>query len=193
MSAFMVDKIHIDLMVKAAFEGPATIANCSRFNEPYFGGHRLNQITRDELGGRLIAENLRSIQARYPDTIEKPENTPGPCTRYWESPYVYNDPRYRPTAPEILKMISCYEYEACEHAEWSRSEVEQFCEHFRKCVDATLPGYDRAEWEWTEESLKTRKAEIEASQRAVWERINKRTKTPEKANAFITIMSPAKD
>ena len=47
----------------------------------------------------------------------------------------------------MLKALACYEYQACEHAEWPTSEAYQFCEALRRRAIPRAPGYDAAEWE----------------------------------------------
>jgi len=45
-----------------------------------------------------------------------------------------------------LSLISCYEYQSCEHPEWRTSEARAICEALRKLAIRNLPGYDEAPW-----------------------------------------------
>lgn len=175
MSAFMVDKVHVDMIVKVAVEGPQGCAGSpdrawgrvSWFRTPVeeiehlpyeeISKHHVTadwedgpqRLGRDSLGTMLAAENLRSIHARYPDTIENPDATPGPIFRYWEEGYTYEDQRYTMTAVEALAALRCYEYQACEHGGWRTSEAFRFVESLRAHLVAALPGMNEAPWEWT--------------------------------------------
>lgn len=159
MSAFVVSKAHIDAMVHAGLRvtvhrhsplswltpeelpgpadyqpgepwGPTAIETAQRARRT------LTRETANQVGAMLWAENRRSVNHRYAeDEIE-----PGP--------YVYARPRndgYGPVA--ILKAIDCYEYQACEHPEWERSEAHAFCQALRKAMIHGLPGYEGAAWE----------------------------------------------
>ena len=77
MSAFMVGKEHIDVLVSLAVNGPSpsTLNWRSAGCAPYFGGSPASQDRADEIGDALVLENLHSIHARYPDTIG-PETGP---------------------------------------------------------------------------------------------------------------------
>jgi hypothetical protein len=46
----------------------------------------------------------------------------------------------------VAKAIACYEYQACECADWEQSEAVQFCDALRRKMIARLPGYEAAPW-----------------------------------------------
>ena len=52
-----------------------------------------------------------------------------------------------PSPVAVLKAISCYEYQSCEHPGWHTSEARQFCSVLRDHMISMLPGYDDAQWE----------------------------------------------
>lgn len=187
MSAFMVDKVHIDLLVKTAIHGPRQMeghwepirwfdldpvalrvmaeADANYFGSPFYRAHsrQAHPEDADRIGQMLVDENLRSIHARYPDTVDRPEGTPGPIVRYWEAPYTYTKHHYRLTVPEALQALRCYEYQSCEHEGWPASEAYQFCDALRAQLIAHLPGMDKAPWEWTPERLEEHRAARKAS------------------------------
>lgn len=137
MSAFVVSKAHIDALVRLA---QVYNVRAGRI-DPMQGG--------DEAGAALLNECVQSVQYRYPD--DKPEQLPGPVNAYWRQPYSYSPLRGRVPSPiEGLKLISCYEYQSCEHPGWESSGAKQFCEALRDTLIGTLPGYDEAPWEWEE-------------------------------------------
>ncbi len=161
MSAFEVDKTHIDVLISAALQGshggplywyhgeiPNTMpGEALPSHENYL--ERLNttrrEVTSDNAGmwgALLVAENRRSVNHRYnEDEIEEP----------------YEFTRYAGTfnAVAILKAISCYEYQSCEHPEWEASEAKSFCDALRTDQIHKLTGYDKAPWEVTDASQVT--------------------------------------
>jgi hypothetical protein len=187
MSAFMVDKDHIDFLVQAAIAG----ATDSRGWEGPHGGFSFwNPVTEvrvsidphaqtvrcegafrevispSELGQRLLDTNLKSIHARYPDTVEDPEHTPGPRERYWETPYVFEPidtgrtvysigaglrPAVLPVAETVAvaAQVKHYEYQSCEHKDWHGSEAQAFCEGMREHLLDSLPGRESVSWGYT--------------------------------------------
>lgn len=169
MSAFIVSKAHIDALVDVALNGPRDVSRrweggprweafdprdthwpeqewrqCAQSGT---GNSSVKAVTPDELGEMLVVENVRSITARYPDVLDGGP-MPGPVDAYWESYYEFQRPSRRPTVVEALKLISCYEYQSCEHDEWVDSEAKRFCEHLTATLIGFLAGYDEAPWEW---------------------------------------------
>ena len=157
MSAFMVSKEHIDLLVSVIVQGPRGVSPRS-FHAPYFNGSTVGPEMANDIGDMLVRENLSSIHSRYPDTIDRPEDTPGPIEQYWMTPYEYTEHHYRMTVVEALSAIACYEYQSCEHPEWDKSEARQYCESLRRSLVGCIPGYQDAPWEWTEETIQKHRA-----------------------------------
>jgi hypothetical protein len=184
MSAYMVDRDHIDFLVQSALAGATDSRGWLGSGDRHFSyysharGVRVyvdpyaDEPTSDAhsetippsvLGQRLTDTNLESIQARYPDTIEDPEGTPGPCERYWEQPYVFTPIdtgrqvysiaaglklAVEPVActAEAAAHIGHYEYQACEHDGWRESDAFAFCEALRERLLDKLPGAENASW-----------------------------------------------
>ena len=152
MSAWIVSKEHIDAMVSAALV--CAQENRSSFRWYDADGNHSHELTYTDtekatkVGAMLWAENLASINARYTDTIDHPENCPGPVGFNGVSSVanytLKRTPRIPPVA--ILKAISCYEYQSCEHAGWKTSQAYQFCASLRDHMISMLPGYDEAPW-----------------------------------------------
>jgi hypothetical protein len=170
MSAFMVSQDHIDAMVECAVWGPRNrggrrYAGASmstlrwwtvdptalrRLPLTQLGGVRreARPDTADAVGSMLIRENLASIQYRYPDT-RRGGAVPGPIEPYWEHDYVFQRVHPAPAEVEGLKLIDCYEYQACEHPGWPASEAKSFCDALRVRLIGCLDGYDEARgWPW---------------------------------------------
>lgn len=150
MSAYMVSKAHIDALVNVAVFGPkGTSRGQGGWYAVYYGNpsRKADDHVMNQIGDMLVRENLSSIHSRYPDTIEKPEGTPGPIEQYWLNEYEFEYPQRTLTAVEALKAVSCYEYQSCEHPEWKNSDAASFCESLRHNLIGCIPGYSDAAWE----------------------------------------------
>jgi len=103
-----------------------------------------------EIGQILWDENRKSIEHRYPDTVEDFSNAPGPIGESYE--YEYRPlfglrPHGNDLDPvQVLKAIKCYEYQSCEHDGWANSAAWHFCQALQSHAISVLPGYDEAEW-----------------------------------------------
>lgn len=147
MSAYVVDKAHIDGLVTLASRGPQGV-----WWEPlrWWNGRQMQDTygegRDDEIGAMLLAENVRSVSARYPrDALGE---LPGPRPAYWLVRYVWSPGRYRPTAIEALKAIACYEYQSCETDDWEQTEAWRFCQALQGAIVSRMPGWDEAAWGW---------------------------------------------
>lgn len=159
MSAFIVDREHIDALVTLAIKGPSGGAVSP--DTAWHGVRWYRDVTNmsladivradysnaDTLGQMLWTENVRSIHARYPDTLEG-GTYPGPVDFSPEQvmSYVWPMRGQRLTAVGGLKALDGYEYQTCEHAEWPESEAYRFCDSLRRALIGHLPGYREAEW-----------------------------------------------
>ena len=161
MSAFMVGKEHIDALVTAALEresgdfGPLSWfareltddekSRAYESGEPWGaeGPHIAQALRRqatpkqaDRIGQMLMRENRLSVNHRYAESET-------------EDIYIYRHPaaRGRVDPVVILKGISCFEYQSCEHRGWEGSEAHAFCEALRHRMICRLRGYGEAPWE----------------------------------------------
>lgn len=127
MSAWIVSKKHVDLMVAAITHGTRDGIVKPRRRNP------------NKLGQILVDECVRSVRYRYPnDDVEKGD-LPGPIDPYYLKPYVFEHPRYLPTAAELYKAIDCYGYQSCEHPGWLESYSFRLCERIRNAIAARVP------------------------------------------------------
>lgn len=149
MSAFVVEKAHISAMLRKGLQprgytGPLTWRRNGN-------QQRLTRETANQVGQMLLDENVKSVSYRYPD--DSVTDLPGRLNAEWLIPFKLNSPFFRtPTSMECLKLISCYEYQSCEHPDWKESEAYAFCQALRHRAIDSLPGYDEAPWEWTEKN-----------------------------------------
>lgn len=146
MSAYMVSDSHIHALVDVAQFGPAgTRGGSGDWNGLSWrcGGVGCNvpcgdQGAADAAGRMLVAENARSMRARYGPEAESAVGV--------EAAYSWAFPRKPMNAVQTLKAIDCYQYQACEADGWPESEAHAFCEALRSSVVAYLPGYGAAPW-----------------------------------------------
>lgn len=119
MSAFLVTREHIDLIVSA-------VEAWDRFKG--FGD-------LEELGQTLWQENARSVAYRYP-------NHPAPVVRYELRPGRYP----APDPVVVLKQIACLRYQSCERPDWEESRACKLLGSIEGLAISQLPGYDAAPW-----------------------------------------------
>lgn len=158
----MVDAAHIDAMLTAGIDAKPygcrweTDADENQVpGETIRHGYRtLDYLNADHVGAMLLAENRRSVNDRYDeDEIE--------------DLYTYRPLRHSTCTPvDILKAISCYEYQSCETEGWQGSEARRFCAALRDAMIGKLPGYDAAPWEIERDTFTKRDAERRAAARS---------------------------
>lgn len=148
MSAYMIEREHITYLVGAAmFDG----GHAWYHVKPPGMRHRreLDRADYDraaEVGQMLWDENKRSINARYPDTIDNMDDAPGVVGetyrfhKYYGSPFTIIEP------VQLIKAVNCFMYQACETDDWPESEAFAFCQSLISKYICKLPGYDAAEW-----------------------------------------------
>lgn len=147
MSAYMVDREHINYLVSAARKYAQGQYGFSWY---WDGNHaKLDPYDRDQaskLGQTLWNANLLSINARYPDTVSNPSNIPGVI----DETYIYahsSDYRFDEIAPvQVFKSIQCLHYQSCEFDAWEKSEAFAILEALKSAAIHALPGYEAAKW-----------------------------------------------
>lgn len=144
MSAFVVDKAHINALVNAGL--------AVRYKPMHWydkdGGHVLQPDNADEVGQMLLDECIRSVGYRYQnDSIT---TLPGRSDAEYILLFKFKLSYDLLPPVVILKLISCYEYQSCETDDWKDSEAYAFCQALRSATISRLPGYDEAPWEFTE-------------------------------------------
>lgn len=106
MSAWIVDRVHIDALVQALAEGEI-----------------VTDVHPDEIGRILWRENVKSIHYRYPDTARNDSHYPGPhdFVQAWADDYTYTRPAEALSKDSLLKQAHCYNYQSCEDPDFERS------------------------------------------------------------------------
>ena len=176
MSAFMVSAANIDALVAGGESlGPGEftwyapedegVIPCS-FNR-FASDEDTDELRYNEntLGRMLWLENLASIHARYPDTVDNDDHLPGAGDGTGEIlAYTYG-PGIRVVNLDPLGLIGAirgYEYQTCEHKAWSKSVARAYCMELeraviRKLIDTTGSNA------WTIDSLDDISGDIHAS------------------------------
>ncbi|MFH0964580.1 MAG: hypothetical protein V2A58_11300 [Planctomycetota bacterium] len=151
MSAFVVSKKHVACIVAYAMRKPG------------FGWHSNGEWnTLDDLpcaeamANRLMAENVRSVRARYADvktvadcpgvTAElEAADEAGQVAPVVEASAILSAPRLTPVA--LMKAISCLDYQCCETDDWDTTPEKRFLDCLRDDASCDVPGYEEADWE----------------------------------------------
>lgn len=147
MSAYMVDRDHIRYLVDASLHLDTGRGGFYWFFAGEWRSIQAGDYERAaQIGQLLWDENRRSIEHRYPDTLEDWSNAPGPI----DESFVYDE--HKPLwhhafqAIQVVKACHCYAYQACEHPEWKESEAKAWIAALEAVAVRNLPGYEQAEW-----------------------------------------------
>lgn len=164
MSANVVSKFHVDLLVRAAIHArePGEGFMWWQVDEDgeYAGWHELDEfaerltprhegheyVSPSQLGQMLVNENVMSVHHRYPDDNPDVGELPGPIDAYYMGPYVYENPGYTLSPGEVFAAIDYYDYHSCEHDGWRSSEAFAFCEKLRNRYCKKVAGYGASPW-----------------------------------------------
>lgn len=145
MSAWVVEKAHVNLMVDAAL---ATRYKPFTWYTQDGECHQLTDENRDEVGQMLMDECVKSVCYRYDDS--EITDLPGRADAEYLIPFKYKMFATPPPPVVILKQVRCYMYQSCEHNEWETSSAKAFCDSLISSLIGRLPGYEEAPWGWEE-------------------------------------------
>lgn len=164
MSAFVVDPVHIDLVLSVAVNGPADhggsygLAWHGPYVDELLEGSASGPVradVADPAGRALLDECVASVSHRYPGDVA--DRLPGVIPGFDPGRYEWTDFGRPMSAIECCKAVACYEYQSCEHPGWSRSGARAFCERLRRSLVGEIAGYEEAPWEWTLEEYTHRR------------------------------------
>ena len=125
MSAFVVSKHDIDILVTAFVNGAA----------PAY-------LDATKIGRMLWRYNVKSVAYRYNMPDRHAEEHLGYLKAIAE--YSYEPIPAKPAA--IAKIARCYDYQTCETPDYPGSRAEAIAEALMAAFPATLAGYDDAPW-----------------------------------------------
>jgi len=147
MSSFICDRNHIRYIV-AATQNPEIFPKFMHLSWEFGDQHREvrhgDLEAAAKLGQMLWDENIRGVSHRYPG--ESTDTLPGPCRESFKFTErdVQTDRKIDPV--QLLKSLSCLEYQSCDRPEFKDSEAAHVIERMRGSAICALKGYDRAEW-----------------------------------------------
>lgn len=130
MSAWIVDRAHIDVLVQALCEG-----------------EYVTDRDPDEVGRVLWRENLASVAYRYPRDVDG--DRPGPLD-FRDSDvdtYTYRRPSRRIEPSAVLSAVNCYDYQSCEHPGWETSRARAWVTALADALEAH-PGVGEPSGPW---------------------------------------------
>lgn len=155
MSAYIVDKEHIDALVTLYQSGPTgvPVSPSNAWSLPLYLNEKIedNRASGDEgvglndvLGRVLWVENYNSIAYHYPDATD--DDRPGPVDATFASISGYiASPGRRLAVPEALKALRGYRYQTCEHPGWATSFAKQIIDDLTNELIPYVAGYDEAD------------------------------------------------
>lgn len=127
MSAFVVSKVHIDILVAVRHVVKKEHPSAKLFD---------NTHTDNDLGRMLWRENMLSVAHLYPDH-EDMQLDEEELRRYRHEPM-------QATVVECIKAIHCYQYQACEHDGWETSDAKKYVDELHSSLVMLIPGYKEA-------------------------------------------------
>src|SRR5581483_1758883 len=141
MSAWIVSKRHIDVLVNAALQFPAygsKLRFAIKERKPLPTDHMrgepwgptsirsfreiMREVTREnasDVGALLWAENVKSYDHRYDGRYKEDHPTEA---------YVFKQISSRLEPLVVLRALASYEYQSCEHPGWTSSAAYSFCQ-----------------------------------------------------------------
>ena len=117
MSAWVVERNHIEYLVSEITNPQNETIN--------YAEHLLGTRDPSKIGQELWNENYRSVNYRYGRKDE------APVFRYLGKCYEH-DPL------QVLKSISCLNYQSCEHPEWKDSKAHDLLRYLGRSITGNL-------------------------------------------------------
>ncbi|MBD2745921.1 hypothetical protein IC232_04330 [Microvirga sp. BT688] len=136
MSAYFVDKLHIDVLVSGAID----FACAARLSK---GGDLIVALQENgtELGKMLWAENARSVNYLDALVYQRTNSALNEIVGFYGFEYRRN---LCPTV--IAKALTSYEHQACECPDFENTLAYDFASRLSRCLTKKLPGWDKAPW-----------------------------------------------
>jgi hypothetical protein len=113
----------------------------------------INELTENEIGAILLAQNVRSVWHRYPE--DSADDLPGPIdqTRVWRYGFRPINPDLKATW--VLSACRCLAYQSCETPDWEQTTAFHILEAIKD--DAVHVLTADAPWGITDEDLEPSK------------------------------------
>lgn len=136
MSAWVVSKHHIDLLVSAAIERqiPVKFLNIDVTETA-------TEENANAIGKMLLAENIRSVVYRYNLAGTKE------ALQYERDLNAYEASRYQSVRPSAAACAAnCFDYQACECPDYQDTPAAFFVRQLKAVVGDNPKGYDSEPW-----------------------------------------------
>ena len=117
MSAWIVSRAHIDVLVQGLCEG-----------------EHVTHLDPDEVGRVLWRECLASVAYRYPDDGDGERPAPVDFRDSDVETYTYRRPSLRIPLTGLHYALGCYRYQSCEHPGWDGSDAEAWTLRLREAL-----------------------------------------------------------
>lgn len=124
MSAFFVGHAHVNALLS------------------FYKRHCDRHANADELGKVLLAENVRSLLARYPNHDHSEE-------RDDVTEYRFKLAGAQLTPEDIISMCDCFDYQACETDDYHVTEASDIVERIRRAAYGELTWPRDGMWHYT--------------------------------------------
>jgi hypothetical protein len=143
MSAWFVGADHVDAILTWMEKDQS----CKCYGTPWPGGGQSRNYWDDEdlteIGKALLAANIASLRARYPDDWREMAPIDLNAYRFERDPAFMRSPNLAVT---LIKQVQCFEYQSCEHDGWPTSWARDFCKTLVSAAIRSLEGYEAAPW-----------------------------------------------
>jgi hypothetical protein len=166
MSAYIVNVDHIDYLVSAvgrlgadlhrrlhvehdpALRGWETDFSPAAIRQGAFGHiYWEPEFDVDRLGRLLLAENIRSVMARYPGVDDLPGPVPTPEATTYRHTSV---PWEQITPAGVIVAVKCWRYQTCETRDHEQSLAWRVMDElYDMAVQAMISSQDPDTWNWT--------------------------------------------
>ena len=149
MSAWLVSKKHIDVLVAAVLQngGYRHRGNFIKVIEDAAEWTGTGDcFCASELGEMLWRENHKSINSRYSSRTRTPLYTYRTPKEYMVEDTSWNPVRHLVDPAILAKQVSCYDYQSCEHADYYRSHAASVVAQFAKALLGRVEGYEQSPW-----------------------------------------------
>jgi len=140
MSAYILDDVNFDVIIKSY----VTIRPIQLGWNIWIKKEKLDlfhDTDRTYVGQILKIQNIASVDYRYKANTEMQD-----YLQKLDKKYIYNN-RVNAVSPvALLKLLDCYDYQACETSDYKTTKACTIINQIREYTISRLPGYDEAAW-----------------------------------------------
>lgn len=137
MSAYLVDKKHVAYLVNCAISFRIADSR-GKFNFYHKGKWiEVNYDNKEEIATMLLRENVKSINYRYNERKRTPKVTRKDFNGFLTLPF---------DALQLIRSCKCYNYQACEHDGYEKSQAKSFIKALIDSAINEIPGYGEKAW-----------------------------------------------